>query len=459
MRVAIDGFNLALEKGTGVATYGRNLSYCLRDLGHEVHVLYGKKGAEGGTELIQEVVFFDDNSEDNFEQSKVPVRRQLANMRRAAIASLDPRVRRAGHISLSGAVIYENLRPCLPHFDHLWNSPRFFENAHLRFRLYGGRTKVRIPAAISIMHWTYPLPAQLLGAKNIYTLHDLVPLRLPYTTLDRKNSYFDLVRRLVSAADHIVTVSETSKADIISLLGIPEAKITNTYQTVSIPDDYLAIPPNVLKDELMGTFCLDYKKYFLYYGAIEPKKNVGRIIEAYLGSNLEMPLVVVGGRTWKSEPELKLLKTWTALGANDRSKRKVIQMDYVTFPQLVNLIRGAIAVTFPSLYEGFGLPVLEAMVCETPVITSNIGSMREIAGDAGILVDPYNTRDIKNAMIATAQNAELREGKVSRGKSVAAKFSKEHYLQRLKEAYHRCGTQEMKAAENLGLISNEAPRL
>ena len=87
MRVAIDGFNLALERGTGVATYGRNLSYCLRDLGHEVHVLYGKKAAEGATELMQEVAFFDDN-EDNSEQGTVPVRRRLANIRRLIFASL-----------------------------------------------------------------------------------------------------------------------------------------------------------------------------------------------------------------------------------------------------------------------------------------------------------------------------------------------------------------------------------
>ena len=288
---------------------------------------------------------------------------------------------------MSGAVIYDHLRPHLPHFDLLWNSPRIFEQAHLRFRLYGSRTKARIPAAIDIMHWTYPLPAQLLGAKNIYTLHDLVPLCLPYTTLDRKNGYLNLVRHLVSAADHIVTVSETSKADIVSLLGISENKITNTYQAVSIPNDYLAIPIDILKDELLGTFGLEFKNYFLYYGSIEPKKNIGRVIEAYLASMLSVPLVIVGGRSWKSERELKLLKTWTALSAGDRSKGKVIQIDYVTFPHLVNLIRGSLAVTFPSLYEGFGLPILEAMICETPVITSNIGSMREIAGDAGILVD------------------------------------------------------------------------
>lgn len=308
MKIALDGFNLALEKGTGVATYGRNLSYCLRDLGHEVHVLYGKRVGGGSNELMQEVGFFDDNAEDIAEGAKLPVRERIARLRRGVVTSLNSCARGARKVSLSGSVIYDQLLPRLPHFDQLWNAPSVYEQSHLRFRLYGGRTRVRIPAAIDIMHWTYPLPLRLLGAKNIYTLHDLVPLRLPYTTLDRKNDYFRLVRHLAACADHIVTVSETSKADIISLLGISEDKITNTYQSVVIPEQYLDASIDTLKEDLIGTFQLYFKKYMLYYGSIEPKKNVGRIIEAYLASNLDIPLVIVGARAWKSERELRTPK-------------------------------------------------------------------------------------------------------------------------------------------------------
>ncbi len=429
MKIAIDGFNLALEKGTGVATYGRNLSYCLGDLGHEVHVLYGRPGAPGKTGLMQEIAFFDENagrSDGTF-----------GRIRRGIGGSLNPRARLAREVTLSGAVIYDQFRSRLPHFDSLWNSPQIYERAHMRFRLFGGRTGVRVPAPIDIMHWTYPLPVRLAGAKNIYTLHDLVPLRLPYTTLDRKHDYFKLVRHLVSKADHIVTVSETSKADIMTLLGVPEDKITNTYQAVSIPDRYLSIPIDVLKDELFGTFRLGFKKYLLFYGSIEPKKNIGRIIEAYLASNLEIPLVIVGAQAWKADQELKLLKNLPANKESDKglAKRKVIQLDYATFPQLVNLIRGALAVTFPSLYEGFGLPILEAMICETPVITSNIGSMREIAGEAGILVDPYDVRDIKQAMVAVASEEGLRQNRIELGKEVYARFQPESYHRRLTQVY------------------------
>jgi glycosyltransferase involved in cell wall biosynthesis len=244
-------------------------------------------------------------------------------------------------------------------------------------------------------------------------------------------------------------VSETSKKDIMNILGVPEDKVTNTYQAVTIPESLLSLPLDVLQGELRGTFQLEYKNYFLYYGSIEPKKNIGRIIEAYLASNIDMPLVIVGAQAWKAEQELKLLKLAAPGsqygngngsgdgGAASPGRRTVIQLDYVTFPQLVNLVRGALAITFPSLYEGFGLPILEGMVCGTPVITSNMGSMLEVADDAAILVDPYNTREIKDAMIATAGNPDLRAEKVARGVVVAKRFAPEAYRKRLRGLYAR----------------------
>ena len=428
-RIAVDGFNLALEKGTGVATYGRNLTYCLRDMGREVQVLYGKRAAPGKSRLMQEIAFFDENAGSGGGR--------LAAILGGMRTGLNPRPREAQQIEFSGAVIYNEFLSRLPHFDELWNSPKLFEHAHLYFRLFGKRLPVRIPAATDIMHWTYPLPLKLLGAKNIYTLHDLVPLRLPYTTLDRKHEYFKLVSRLAKEADHIVTVSETSKADIMTLLGVPAEKITNTYQSVHIPREYLSVPVDILKEELEGGFRLSYKKYLLYYGSIEPKKNISRIIEAYLASNIQIPLVIIGAQSWKAEQELKLLKNLPAAGQEGLAvKRKVIQLDYATFPQLVNLIRGALAITFPSLYEGFGLPILESMICETPIITSNIGSMVEVAGEAGILVDPYSTRQIKEAMIAVATDAQLREEKIERGRAISQLYSPDAYRHRLAGVYN-----------------------
>ena len=164
------------------------------------------------------------------------------------------------------------------------------------------------------MHWTYPLPARVVGAKNIYTLHDLVPLRLPHTTLDRKRRYLQLMRRLTASADHIVTVSEASRRDIIDLLKVPEHRVTNTYQAVSVPHEVAAKSDAELRLELQRSFGLEAGGYYLFFGAIEPKKNVGRLIQAYLASGVKAPLLIVGKRAWKSRQELRLLNLEGAIG-------------------------------------------------------------------------------------------------------------------------------------------------
>jgi glycosyltransferase involved in cell wall biosynthesis len=290
------------------------------------------------------------------------------------------------------------------------------------------------------MHWTYPMPLRIGGIPNLYTLHDLVPLRLPYTTLDNKRQYLKMVRKIAETADHIVTVSESAKTDIMSILGVPEKRITNTYQAVNIPAKYRDKPTQIVELELRGTFGLDYKDYYLFWGSIEPKKNVGRIIESYLASGVKAPLVIVGAQAWKSEDELKLLdddhlRTMIRIDNETRVKRKIIQLSYAPFPLLVSLIRGAKCTIFPSLYEGFGLPVLESMLLGTPVISSNTASIPEVAGEAAILVDPYDAQKIAQAIRAVDADEGLRNSLVLAGLTQADRFSEVAYVNRLKPLY------------------------
>jgi glycosyltransferase involved in cell wall biosynthesis len=431
--IMIDGFNLSLEKGTGVATYARNLSYSLGTLGHKVGVLYGGRSTIGTEKLIQEIAFFDSNA---YTTSR-PLR-----WRRTLNAIFYPFAEVASRIPLSGTVIYDGFKSRMPHFDALWNSLNLFNVANLRYTLFKRVTTVVCPERPDIFHWTYPLPLVMRGTRNIYTMHDLVPLRLPYTTLDNKRRYFRLVKRLAHEAEHIVTVSETSRRDIINLLGADESRVTNTYQAVTIPAKYRDKPDHIVKTEVEGTFGLTYKNYFLFFGSIEPKKNIGRLIEAYLGSGVDTQLVIVGAQAWKSEEELKLLyedhiRSLIQVGAETRVRRRVVQLEYAPFPLLVSLIRGAKAVTFPSLYEGFGLPVLEAMLLGTPVLSSNVSSVPEVAGDAALLVDPYDTRAIAEGIKALDANEGLRGELSEKGRRQAALYSEEAYQKRLAEMYAR----------------------
>jgi len=433
-RIMIDGRNLNLEKGTGVATYARNFSYCLRDLNYQVEVLYGNRAAPGQTDLMKEIAFFDTNAGD------IPKWLQVLRSLNEAVKA--PLGYEATKVPITGTVILDTFKSRLPYFDSIYNCPDLFRKAHSLFGFFKKLHKVYMPDKPDLMHWTYPLPLKIHGIPNIYTLHDLVPLRLPYTTLDNKRRYLRLVKKIVNSADHIVTVSESAKTDIINLLGVKPEQITNTYQSVSIPEKYTNKSLAIVQREVEGTFGLEYKNYFLFWGSIEPKKNIGRIIEAYLASGVLTPLVIVGAQAWKSEEELKLLyddniRSLVHVGNETRVKNRVIQLSYAPFPLLVSLIRGAKATVFPSLYEGFGLPVLESMLLGTPVISSTTASIPEVAGDAALLVNPYDTRELSDKIRIMDNDEGLRNALVEKGIERAKLFTEDVYKAKLNQVYNK----------------------
>jgi glycosyltransferase involved in cell wall biosynthesis len=440
-RIFLDGYNLDLEQGTGVATYARTLSYRLGALGAEVGVLYGTRAPVPQDPFLREVRFFDARGAD-----RRPMAAALHDLRRLIGYPFGVTAR---EVPITGRVITRSFESRLPYFDRLFGYERLFGLAMAGFKLWNRRLPVRLPSTPEVMHWTYPLPLVVPGAKNIYTLHDLVPLRLPHTTLDVKRRYFRLCRMLVQQADHIVTVSDCSRRDIITLLGADPEKVTNTWQAVDIPAKFAKKPESLARAEVEGSTGLSWGGYFLFYGAIEPKKNVGRLIEAYLAAESPHPLVIVGKPAWKSEEELRLLfeDTGRFISAEGGRfsvrrpflRRKIILLDYAPFRLLVSLIRGARALLFPSLYEGFGLPPLEAMSLGTPVLTSNTASLPEVVGDAALLVDPYDVQQIAEGIRALDADAELRARLAAAGPKQAEAFSPDRYDRRLAALYAKLG--------------------
>lgn len=426
MRIGIDGYNLAMPAGTGVATYGLTLARTLTAGGHGVEGVFGLD--VGTAPQMREVNFFDLLGRE--ESGSKTQRQHRAERRRLVLASLAP-WSSAGtlEVPLAGRVLTEDLADRYPPFDRLVSYPRLFALAHRFFDVHRRFLPVRMPNPPAIMHWTYPVPLRLEGARNIYTLHDLVPLRLPYTTLDQKRRYAGIVARCVAEAAHICTVSEASRRDIIDLLGADPERVTNTYQAS-------ALPPLVDGDAdagiVEGVFGVSPGGYFLFFGAIEPKKNVGRLLEAFLGLRTETPLVIVGARAWQSEGELRLLD---AARPGGRTGGHILQLDYLPRALLVKLIRSARAVVFPSLYEGFGLPVLEAMQLGTPVLTSHTSSLPEVAGDAAVLVDPYSVASIAEGLARLDTDAALRTRLSRAARAQAALFTPERYLARLEALY------------------------
>ena len=434
-RIIFDGLNLALAEGTGVATYTRMLTQVARELGHEVGVVYASPQMPPKNTLLREVVFFDEKR-----AMKPSATTELLNYITDQIRYHLPV--KPTPVGLSGAVVTRHFESTLPTLDRMFVARKLFENARLHFSWTKSFVELAFDPQPDILHCTYQLPLRSKSACNVYTIHDLVPLRLPFATLDNKRQMFRLLKQIAAKADHIVTVSENSKRDIIEFLQVDERRVTNTYQAVYFPEIYLQRSDNMIAEQLAGSFGLELQQYLLFFGALEPKKNVGRLVEAYLSSGVDIPLVLVAAEGWHNEAEMRLLaelrENEPPPNGFDRTplRRAVRRFRYVPISTLVTLIRGARAVVFPSLYEGFGLPVLEAMVLGTPVITSRESSLPEIAGDAALLVDPYDADDIAHAIATIANDPDLRAELSRRGKLQASKFSVERYRERVEALYN-----------------------
>ena len=280
-------------------------------------------------------------------------------------------------------------------------------------------------------------PLMLAGSGRVTTIHDVVPYTCPETSaqLDRLIYHFWLpiiVRRI----DAIITASQQSKADIVKHLAIAEEKVTII--PLAAGRRYRPMPDNEIYPTL-ARYGLDFP-YILYVGSLTPRKNLPRLLEAYWQLrqwSAERHLVIVGARKSRSSP---VFTTVQQLGL-----REVVHFTgFAEEEDLPSLYNGADLFVFPSLYEGFGLPVLEAMACGTPVVTSNTTSLPEVAGDAALLVDPYNVEGIAAAMRCVLEDQHLARVLRARGLARAAEFSWERTARETVKVYQkvlRCSDQ------------------
>jgi len=206
-------------------------------------------------------------------------------------------------------------------------------------------------------------------------------------------------------AEHIICISESTANDIIQFYQIPSHKIT---------------PILLAGDNSHFQFLnLPTRNYFLYIGRQDPYKNLQRLITAFsaLPNRNDYELWLAGPYDQRYSPLLEIQTQ--ELGINHLVKF----LNYVSSDELPIIINQAIALVFPSLWEGFGLPVLEAMACGTPVITSNVSSLPEVAGDAAILINPYNPGEITAAMTTIINDSETRKQLSEKGLKRANQFS------------------------------------
>ncbi|WP_009631242.1 glycosyltransferase family 4 protein [Synechocystis sp. PCC 7509] len=421
INVLIDCYNLELIQGTGIKTYGISLIKALNLLEANVNLLCSRSSGSPKS-ILNEVLFFD----------RQHTRATKLNQIKSLLSTVTQFYPKVKNLNNSNFIIKQesDLFFDLVNSENIFTAHNCYDIANFLYKNFRITNKVRFAKKIDIWHSTCPMPLEVDKAKKITTIHDLIPLKLPYTTLDDKNFFFKLIKKSIEKSHLILAVSEHTKKDIIDIFNVSSDKIFVTYQPVIQPQ-YTFNENELLI--LLKQYRLRVKEYILFVGAIEPKKNLGRLIEAYIKLDTSMPLVIVGKKGWLWEDEIgKLQKVFPKYFI-----KKIKFLEYISRSDLTYLYQGACCFVFPSLYEGFGLPPLEAMALGCPTIVSNVSSLPEVCGDAALYVDPYDVVNIRDQIETLITDPFLQTQLSLAGKERAKLFSFNNYTNKLYEAYKK----------------------
>jgi glycosyltransferase involved in cell wall biosynthesis len=267
-----------------------------------------------------------------------------------------------------------------------------------------------------LFHATEHLLLSLRSIPTVLTVHDLIFRRLPAHHKPLNRWYLNLTVPLYCRrANHVIAVSEYTRRDLISAYGLPPEKITVVCEAAA--PRFRLQPPEAVA-AVRARYSLP-NRYLLFVGTIEPRKNLTRLLAAFetiYREGLSDGLVIVGKRGW-------LYGDFFARLEQSPVKHAVLFPGYVMDEDLPGIYAGAQALVFPSLCEGFGLPVLEAMACGTPVVSSNASSIPEAGGEAALYFDPTDTAEITTTTRRLLREADLQDRLRTRGLAQAARFS------------------------------------
>jgi len=272
-----------------------------------------------------------------------------------------------------------------------------------------------------------------IGCPAIVTMLDLIFLRFPeYFPIYDRNYYKYIFRKSALRADHIISISEATKADLVNYFHVPPEKISVIYPA---GDEGLSALDETCLASIKSKFDLP-DTYILYVGNIEPRKNIFRLAQAFdrlmtaKKISEKTRFLIVGRKGWFTR---KIFS-----GIDKLENRDNIRFVGPAYGQdLSGIYQMATVMAYPSLFEGFGYPVLEAMQMGTPVLTSNISSMPEAGGDAACLVDPREVEDIADGLETFLTNEQLRQDYIQKGRLHAAQFTAERMARQTLDVYRK----------------------
>lgn len=267
---------------------------------------------------------------------------------------------------------------------------------------------------------------RLKEIKNIVTIHDLIFLRYPnfYSSIDR-NIYTYKFHRACRIADSIIAVSECTKRDIIHYFNIPAEKINVIYQ--GCDESFLYPADSALKVEARRLYSLP-EKYLLYVGSIESRKNLLLIIKALTKASCDLPLVAIGKHTPYADTVLQYARE---NGLSDRL-RMLHNVSFSYFPAIYQM---ASLFIYPSFFEGFGIPILEALNSRIPVIGATGSCLEEAGGESSIYINPEDEQELADAIDRVMGNPALQQEMIEKGIDYAARFGQEILTRQMMEHY------------------------
>ena len=267
---------------------------------------------------------------------------------------------------------------------------------------------------------------KLKNIKSIVTIHDLIFLRYPefYKRIDRKIYAFKF-KKACRVADSIIAVSECTKRDIVDFFGIAPEKITVIYQ--GCDKSFQQLASNEVKDKARELYQLP-EKYLLYVGSIESRKNLKLIVEALTKTQCDLPLIAIGKHTPYADEVQQYINEQ---GLNERVKM-LHNVDFTYFPAIYQM---ASIFIYPSFFEGFGIPILEALYSRIPVIGATGSCLEEAGGPNSIYVNPTDANEMATAIDRIMQDEKLRQQMIDNGVEYANMFNQERLSRLMMEHY------------------------
>ncbi len=288
--------------------------------------------------------------------------------------------------------------------------------SHHRLERYSLNVEL-VRLGLDVLHSPDFIPPHRPACKSVITVHDLAFLLYPHFLTKESARYYGHIDQAVRWTDHIIAVSESTKRDTIQHLGVPQDKITVVHEAAN--PIFRPLDKSAARQEVLDRHGVD-GPFVLFVSTIEPRKNVPTLLRAVWQLmqcyKEDVRLVLAGGRGWLFEDAFAVVEELDLDG-------RVHFVGRVPSEDLLHLYNAAEMLAHPAFYEGFGLPPLEAMACGLPIIVSNVASLPEVVGDAGLLIDPNDIDELTVAMWRVLNDSALREEMRQKGLRQAARFS------------------------------------